>query len=329
MPAAEEMGHRSLWAGTLRIGRAVGIATRPGVSLTLPEAPLLDGEFVLRREDFYTIATCLQADTGIALSEAKAMLLYSRLAQRLRELGLTCFGQYCDVLAGPAGGQERRVLLTALTTNVTSFFREPHHFADLQAHVLPRLLSRAAQGARVRIWSAACSTGQEPYSIALTILAAMPRAASFDLQIIATDIDPAVLKTASEGGYSERDLANLTPAQRRYFEDHGTSWFVGEELRRLVTFRELNLAAPIWPARGPFDVIMCRNVLIYFNEQTQSDVLRRLSAALNDDGTLYVGHSESLSGPAAALLQRDGVTTYRRPASLVQRRAAAQPLHRC
>lgn len=285
---------------------------RPG-----SDRPLVDGEFPLTLEDFRAVAAMLHADAGIALSEAKATLVYSRLAKRLRALGLGSFREYCALVAAPAGGEERRQMLTALTTNVTRFFREPHHFEHLKATVLPALLKEARQGGRVRLWSAACSTGQEPYSIALTILSLMPDAAGLDIRILATDIDPVVLAAGRAGVYDEASIAAVPPDLRqRWFtrasegEDR-EGWRVAEEARRLVAFRELNLIGA-WPMKGRFQAIMCRNVVIYFEEETQAKVWNRFMPLVEPGGHLYIGHSERLTGEAVRHFESAGITTYRR-----------------
>ncbi len=175
---------------------------------------LAPGEFVLSRADFRQIAAMLHADAGIYLPDSKAALVYSRLAKRLRALGLASFRDYCALVAGREGLDERQKMLAALTTNVTRFFREPHHFELLEQQVLPPLLDAARQGERVRLWSAACSSGQEPYSIALTILSLMPDAGRFDVRVLATDIDPNILAEAQRGLYSETIL-DAVPAGLR------------------------------------------------------------------------------------------------------------------
>ncbi len=277
---------------------------------------IVEGEFLLTNEDFHTIAGMLRADAGISLVEGKATLLYSRLAKRLRALGLTSFREYCDMLADPDCLEERRSMLTALTTNVTRFFREPHHFEHLRLNVLPPLLAAAAKGARVRIWSAACSNGQEPYSIALTILSLMPQAASLDVRVLATDIDPVMLREGLAGCYDDEIIAPVPASMRqRWFRpssDGAKSWGAGDELRQMVSFRALNLVAATWPMRSRFDVIMCRNVLIYFAESTQSEVFQRFAPMIVPGGLLYIGHSERLSGPATAAFRNEGITGYRR-----------------
>lgn len=283
------------------------------------DRPLVDGEFPLTIEDFRAIAAMLHADAGIALSEAKATLVYSRLAKRLRALGLGSFREYCALVAAPAGGEERRQMLTALTTNVTRFFREPHHFEHLKTAVLPALLKEARRGGKIRLWSAACSTGQEPYSIALTILSLMPDAAGLDVKILATDIDPVVLAEARAGVYDEANVAAVpSDLRQRWFtrasEDEGKKgWRVADEVRRLVAFRELNLIGS-WPMKGRFQAIMCRNVVIYFEEDTQAKVWSRFMPLVEPGGHLYIGHSERLTGEAVRHFESTGITTYRRHA---------------
>lgn len=277
--------------------------------------PMVDGEFPLTVEDFRAIAAMLHADAGIALPEAKATLVYSRLAKRLRALGLRSFREYRALVAGSDGSGERRQMLAALTTNVTRFFREPHHFEHLRAHVLPRLLDGARRGGRVRLWSAACSTGQEPYSLALSILSLVPDAAALDVKVLATDIDPVVLTQARAGIYTDACVAAI-PAelrQRWFVRAHDGGWCVADDVRRLVAFRELNLIGT-WPMRGRFQAIMCRNVVIYFEEETQAAVWKRFTPLLEPGGHLYIGHSERLTGVAAPHFESAGITTYRRRA---------------
>lgn len=276
---------------------------------------LVEGEFALTAEDFRHIAQVLHSHAGIALGEGKAALVYSRLAKRLRALGLRSFREYCALIDGVDGVDERQAMTAALTTNVTRFYREPHHFEDLLVRVMPRLAERARAGGRVRLWSAACSNGQEPYSMALTVLAALPEAAELDVRVLATDIDPNMVAEDAAGEYAEEALEQA-PATlwRRYFDRAAgvgaNRWTAGGELRRLVAFRELNLIGD-WPMKGRFDVIFCRNVVIYFDEATQERVWSRFTPLMTPGATLYIGHSERVSGPAASLLRPDGLTTYR------------------
>jgi chemotaxis protein methyltransferase CheR len=276
---------------------------------------LTPGEFVMTAADFRQIATMLHADAGIHLPESKATLVYSRLAKRLRALGLKSFRDYCAIISERGGADERQQMLAALTTNVTRFFREPHHFEHLRKQVMPRLIEAAKSGARVRLWSAACSNGAEPYSIALTVLSAFPTATSFDVKILATDIDPNMIAEASAGIYKDGALQPVPADLRmRYFTsirgEDGKTWQAGDALRSLITFRELNLIGN-WPMRGKFDAIFCRNVVIYFEEATQAKLWSRFVPHLMPGGHLYIGHSERLSGPVVPKFESDAITTYR------------------
>lgn len=275
---------------------------------------LVEGEFAFSREDFRRIAAMAHADAGIALTEAKATLVYSRLARRLRILGLTSFDVYCTLVSSPEGAEERKVMLAALTTNVTRFFREPHHFDHLRTDVLPRLLQRAKAGGRVRMWSSACSSGQEPYSIAMTLLSLMPDAGQYDIRILATDIDPNMVREAARGCYNENTVAGVSTDYRRRFTrtpvGDAEAIQVNDDVRALIAFQELNLIGE-WPMRGKFDAIFCRNVAIYFDDDTQSRLWKRLTDHLAPEGALYIGHSERIAGPAADMLAPEGITTYR------------------
>ena len=275
--------------------------------------PLVEGEFLFTTEDFSAIARMLYDDAGIALAESKASLVYSRLAKRLRALGLESFRDYCNLVGGSEGLSERQNMLASLTTNVTRYFREPHHFEHLKTKVLPPLVARAKQRGRVRIWSAGCSTGQEPYSIALTILELMPDAANHDVRILATDIDPNVVATGRAAVYSEEAIQPVPQSLRdrwmvRVKDGGRDAWGAGEEMRRLVSFRELNLMGN-WPMKGKFDAIFCRNVVIYFDEPTQARMWKRFAPLLNPGGRLYVGHSERVT--EMDKFETDGLTTYR------------------
>jgi chemotaxis protein methyltransferase CheR len=272
---------------------------------------IVEGEFAFTAEDFRTIAATLHSVAGIALPDSKAMLVYSRLAKRLRALGLESFRQYCALVTGQDGVDERQQMIVALTTNVTRFFREPHHFDHLREKVLPQVLAEARRGKPARIWSAGCSNGQEAYSIAITLLSMAPDAADLDVRILATDIDTQMLAEGRAGVYSGQIVSAVPQDLRaRWFERAGDGWRVGEPMRRLVTFNELNLIGD-WPMRRQFQAIFCRNVVIYFEEETQARVFSRFAPLLTPEGRLYIGHSERVCGPAAERFQTDGVTTYR------------------
>lgn len=273
-----------------------------------------DSEYVLTLEDFRRIAAIMHAEAGIALHESKATLVYSRLAKRLRLLGIRSFAAYCALVSGKDGDGERQEMLAALTTNVTRFFREPHHFEHLRTHILPPLIDRARKGGRIRLWSAACSSGQEPYSIALTVLSLMPEAAGYDIRILATDIDPNMIAAGKAGIYDQAAVAAV-PADLRH------RWFarseadarmlrIAEDARALVEFRRLNLIGP-WPMQGQFQAIFCRNVVIYFDDSTQARIWARMVPLLSRGAALYIGHSERISGAAERALRSDGITTYR------------------
>jgi chemotaxis protein methyltransferase CheR len=275
-------------------------------------AAVTEGEFPLSAADFNTIARIILAEAGIALGENKGQLVYSRLAKRLRLLGLPSFKSYCSLITSKDGAVERQAMIAALTTNVTRFFREPHHFEHLKTTILPSLLRKAREGGRVRLWSAACSSGQEPYSIAMTLLSLMPDAGRYDIKILATDIDPNMVTEGQEAVYPDAAMESVPSASRsKWFVNDGPgSARAGEALRALVSFRKLNLIGT-WPMQGLFNAIFCRNVVIYFNAETQAKVWGRLAPLLEPGGVLYIGHSERISGVAEQMLRNDGVTTYR------------------
>ncbi|MGF9562881.1 protein-glutamate O-methyltransferase CheR [Neorhizobium sp. JUb45] len=290
-----------------------------------PDEILASGEYPLSRKDLADIAAMIYADAGIYLNDSKASLVYSRLSKHIRNLGLSGFREYCALVSSQEGAGARREMLSHLTTNFTRFFRENHHFEHLRDEVLPGLLNRARSGGRVRIWSAACSDGQEPYSIALTVLAMMPNAADYDFRILATDIDPKILAQARAGVYDENALETVSPAMRKQWfrevDAGGRRKFqVDDRVKKLITFNELNLMAQ-WPFKGNFDVIFCRNVVIYFDEPTQMKIWSRFASLLPDAGHLYIGHSERVSGDSKNLFDNIGITTYRYIGKSAGRRA--------
>lgn len=278
---------------------------------------LVGGEYPLTRKDLADIAGMIYSDAGIALNETKASLVYSRLSKRLRQIGLRSFGDYCSLVSSSEGVDERREMLSFLTTNFTKFFRENHHFEHLRKDVLPGLLAHAKTGGRVRIWSAGCSDGQEPYSIALTVLSMLPNAASMDVRILATDIDPKIIAKAKAGIYDAQATDTVDAAMRKQWFTalDGNKLQVNDQVKQLITFRELNLMAQ-WPFRGPFDVIFCRNVVIYFDEPTQARIWIRYADLLPPGGHLYIGHSERLSGEGKDRLENIAITTYRNKGAL-------------
>ncbi len=277
------------------------------------DSSLVQGEYPYTTEDFRKIAGILYGLSGIHMPESKATLAYSRLAKRLRTLGLQSFREYCALIADDAQVDERQKMMAALTTNVTRFFREPHHFEHLKTKVLPGLAAKARAGGRVRIWSAGCSSGEEPYSIAITLLEALPEAPRLDVKILATDIDPNMVRRADEATYPEEAVSAIAPeARRRWLEPvrdgASTRWRLNDDACGLVACRELNLMGA-WPMKGRFDVIFCRNVAIYFDEPTQDRLWSRYAASLERGGRLYIGHSERINDMSR--FASDGLTAYR------------------
>ena len=255
-------------------------------------------EFPFTPADFRTIVEIVYERSGIVLAAHKRDMTYSRLARRLRALGLRSFRDYCSLLQGNNGGSEVGFLINAITTNLTKFFREPHHFDHLRDHVLGAHANTPSQRPRLRIWSAGCSSGEEPYSIAMTALA-LPKdiGRNSDLRILATDLDTSMLKKAKAGVYPRASLESVPNGMReRFFErrpQDPDSVLVASAAQQLITFRQLNLLGP-WPMSGRFDVIFCRNVMIYFDAKTKATLIDRFHGQLVDGGWLYVGHSESL-----------------------------------
>lgn len=288
--------------------------TRAATSVAPPgPQPLAAGEFGFEETDFAFIASTLYEDAGIHLPASKANLVYSRLAKRLRALGLENFRDYCALVGSEDGVTERAQMIAALTTNVTRFFREPHHFDHLRAKVIEPNVKDIRAGKRLRIWSAGCSSGQEPYSIALTLLGLLPDARGYDARILATDINTHVLETARRGVYPVEELTSVPIELRRsWMEPAGNGAMrLDDGPRGLVTYRQLNLVGT-WPMRGPFDAVFCRNVAIYFDERTQVRLLNRIASLVRPGGYLYLGHSERLIGPAETLFKIDGTTVYKK-----------------
>ena len=266
------------------------------------------GQFTLSDQDFEAIAKFAHKNFGLALSSNKKPLVSSRLSRRLNKLNVRNFNNYLGSLDAPGGEGERSELLSLLTTNVTQFFREPHHFETLREEVLPPLIEKARNGGRVRLWSAGCSNGQEPYTIAMVLNQMCPDAGRLDIKILGTDIDPVVVRTAEAAQYAADDLAQI-PAQYRVKGGKDDENKMPEVIRSLVSFGVLNLIEP-FPFRGKFDAIFCRNVAIYFDTPTQQKVWAAFQKSPNPKGYLFIGHSERMSGPAGEHLQTAGITTY-------------------
>ncbi|MEM1237822.1 MAG: protein-glutamate O-methyltransferase CheR [Pseudomonadota bacterium] len=261
---------------------------------------------------FLAIAAIAYEVAGLALPLSKRSMVAARLSRRLTRLAITTFEQYLDVISVPEA-PERRRMVAALTTNVSTFFREPHHFERLREDILPPLLTAARAGERVRLWSAGCANGQEAYSIALTILEAAPDAHTLDIRILGTDIDPSVVRFAQLGAYHASMMSGVSGSlKNRFFtfDASANTYVASPALRSLAIFRELNLHGP-WPMPGRFDVIFCRNVVIYFDAAGQAMLWRRLQQKLTQRGWLLVGHSERLLPENAQQLELVEHTVYR------------------
>ncbi len=265
---------------------------------------------VLERADFDAIRRVLGSACGIKLNEGKSELVRSRLASRLRALGLTSFRAYVERLGSDPQGAEQTLLVNALSTNTTRFFREPHHFEILREQLIPRW---AAAGQPLRIWSAGCSSGQEAYSIAMT-LARYGGRPDWDRRILATDVSTKVLREGREAAYANEQLQGLPPEMRKaYLEETKVpgALRVRDSIRAMVSFGRLNFLAKTWPMKGKFQAIFCRNALIYFDRALQLQLLDRFTQLLVPDGVLFLGHSESVP-PSSATLRAVGPTTYQR-----------------
>ena len=235
--------------------------------------------------------------TGIHLADNKRELVYGRVTRRLWTLRLNSFAEYIKLLE--SGNQEELEQFTnMMTTNLTSFFREMHHFEMLTEDVIPTLMKNKPRGSRIRIWSAGCSTGEEPYSIAMALKEKVPGISSWDLKILATDLDSEVLAHGAAGVYDADRITGIPPVYAEKYFEKGTGPNAGKvrvrpEIREMIAFRRLNLMEK-WPMKGPMDVIFCRNVVIYFDKPTQTKLFAKFADILADDGRLFVGHSEAL-----------------------------------
>lgn len=257
-------------------------------------------EFRFTGADFRFIRELVADRTGIMLSDNKRDLVYGRLSRRLRELEMSRFDDYCKLLE--KGHDEEMVqFVNAITTNLTSFFREDHHFEFLGKELLPSLLKQKLKSnseRKLRIWSAGCSTGEEPYSIAMVVKEALGREKDWDVRILASDLDTKVLAKAKSGIYEQSRVEGLSKSRLNRWVKKGSGENAGKvrmspELQELITFKQLNLMND-WPMKGPFDLIFCRNVVIYFNKPTQKILFDRYADLLDGDGHLFLGHSETM-----------------------------------
>jgi len=259
---------------------------------------------VYDEKDFRAVAAIVHKEAGILLPPGKAMLVYSRLSPLVRASGRGTFAGFIQLIEQDA--EERRKAVNALTTNHTFFYREQHHFEHFAQVVRPHMLEDLQHGGSVRMWSAGCSSGEEVFSLTMTLLGADKgqgsQIARRDIRILASDIADHALKKASAGRYDLR---------RNWSRVEGNDLVIAQEARDLVQFKRLNLHGD-WPMRRPFQVIFCRNVMIYFDQPTKDRLVARFAQALMPGGYLYIGHSERVSGPAADLLEPVGPTIYLR-----------------
>jgi chemotaxis protein methyltransferase CheR len=280
---------------------------------------------VLSDADFARIAAFAHREYGLNLQPGKKDLVQSRLTRRLARTGCADFGTWCDRLERGATEADRAELVSALTTNVTHFFREEHHFRYLSDLILTPRADALRAGQRLRLWSAGCSAGQEAWSMAATLMAHLPETPQLDIRILATDLDPEILARARSGEYPEDEAVSVPEQMRRAMFVPGIGpqgqRRIAPRLQAMVRFAELNLMGD-WPFRGPFDAIFCRNVAIYFDKPTQARLWQRLAALLAPGGLLCIGHSERLSGLALPMVQSAGITAYRRPSSPASTAAA-------
>ncbi|BBP43304.1 CheR family methyltransferase [Thiosulfativibrio zosterae] len=252
-------------------------------------------EFDFDDKDFARVKKMVYDFAGIDLNESKKNLVYNRLAKRIRFLSMSSFGEYLDYVKAQ-GESEFVHLINAITTNLTFFFREIHHFEYLAQTIIPMLLKTNAASKRIRIWSAGCSTGEEPYSLAITLKESVP--AGWDARVIATDLDTNVVETGMAGLYKVDRLKGVSePRKKRWFlkgTGANDGWVkVKSELQEIIDFGQINLMND-WPLKGQIDVIFCRNVVIYFDKETQARLFNRYADLLPSHGHLFIGHSESL-----------------------------------
>ncbi len=252
-------------------------------------------EFTFTEQHFNKVRDIVTEHSGIVLTNGKRDMVYSRLVRRLRKLGVDNFDDYCNLLDDPEH-EEFTHFSNAITTNLTSFFRENHHFEILAKSVLPDIIQKNKVSKKIRVWSAGCSTGMEAYSIAMILKEVVP--SSWDVKILATDLDTNVLETASNGIYKYDSVAGISDERTARWIMRGSGANsehvkISKELRNMMTFKQLNLLKP-FPFKGSFDIIFCRNVIIYFDKETQKVLFDKFANVQLNNAYIFIGHSETL-----------------------------------
>jgi chemotaxis protein methyltransferase CheR len=269
-------------------------------------------EFKFTADDFNFLRKLSNEHSGIQVPDERFDMFYSRLSKRVRKLGLSDFKEYCHYLTSHPD-DEFTEFINAITTNLTAFFRENHHFEYLRDAVIPEVLIRNRNSRQIKVWSAGCSTGEEPYSLAIALMENVP--ADWDIKILATDLDTNVLQTAVDGVYAEERVSGVSGQRLKRWFMRGKSAQLGQvkvrpELQQIIQFKQLNLMKE-WPMKCHFDFIFCRNVLIYFDRETKATLVRRYAQMLASKAWLFIGHSESLN-QLSTEFELVACTTYRK-----------------
>lgn len=277
-----------------------------------------DKEYPFTAKNFQFLKSKILELAGIKLADSKTALVYSRVSRLIRQYHFNSFDEYCNCL-NQGDPQIEDDFINTITTNYTAFMREKHHFEYLKKSILPELIERNAESKRIRIWSAGCSTGEEPYSICIVVHDSIPNMDHWDIKILATDIDSEVLRIAKNGTYKETDIKQMAD----YYSNRATEYFnfninsksgtINERLKKLVHFKLFNLMCnDAWPMHGPFDIIFCRNVMIYFDRTAQNSIINHLTNLLSVNGYLILGHSESVHSLTLNKLKYIDKTIYQR-----------------
>ncbi len=266
-------------------------------------------EYLLTERDFARVTDRIYKLAGIVIEPQKRQMIHARLSRRLRATGIEGFHAYLDHVDSGRDQEELQQFINAITTNLTSFFRENHHFVHFKKNVVAPTITEGKS--KLRVWSAGCSSGEEAYSIAFSILESV-QSVPIDFKILATDLDTKVLEKASTGLYPKEKAGPALSDHNKYVKDapDGKDIQIDAKARNLISFKQLNLMQP-WPMKGLFDAVFCRNVLIYFDASTKAKLINRYAEIIRPGGYLYLGHSESILGDHSAFIN-EGQTTYKR-----------------